>query len=76
MAIQVAKRFGAGRVIAAGRDEVRLAELPALGADQTCTFDGLARAADIDVVIDYVWGSRPRTRWSTCSRHVPTAARR
>jgi NADPH:quinone reductase-like Zn-dependent oxidoreductase len=56
MAIQVAKRFGAGRVIAAGRDEVRLAELPVLGADQTCTFDGLARAADIDVVIDYVWG--------------------
>jgi NADPH:quinone reductase-like Zn-dependent oxidoreductase len=43
-------------VIAAGRDAARLAELPALGADQTCTFDELARAADVDVVIDYVWG--------------------
>ena len=56
MAIQVAKRFGAGQVIAAGRDTARLAALRALGADATCTFDELATAADVDVVIDYVWG--------------------
>ncbi|WP_369264105.1 zinc-binding alcohol dehydrogenase family protein [Streptomyces sp. R35] len=56
MAIQVAKRFGAAQVIAAGRDTARLAELRALGADETCTFDELALAADVDVVIDYVWG--------------------
>ncbi|MET8162261.1 zinc-binding alcohol dehydrogenase family protein [Sphaerisporangium sp. NPDC005289] len=56
MAIQVAKRFGAAHVIAAGRDEVLLAELPALGADRTCRFDQLAGACDVDVVIDYVWG--------------------
>jgi NADPH:quinone reductase-like Zn-dependent oxidoreductase len=56
MAIQVAKRFGASQVIAAGRDETRLAQLPALGADMTLTFDQLAQAADVDVVIDYVWG--------------------
>jgi len=56
MAIQVAKRFGASRVIAAGRDTAKLAELAALGADEVCTFDQLARAADVDVVIDYVWG--------------------
>jgi NADPH:quinone reductase-like Zn-dependent oxidoreductase len=56
MAIQVAKRFGAGRVIAAGRDATRLAELRTLGADETCTFDQLAQAPDVDVVIDYVWG--------------------
>ena len=56
MAIQVAKRFGAAQVIAAGRDQARLAGLSALGADQTCTFDQLAAAADVDVVIDYVWG--------------------
>jgi NADPH:quinone reductase-like Zn-dependent oxidoreductase len=56
MAIQVAKRLGASRVMAAGRDTARLAELPALGADEICTFDQLARAADVDVVIDYVWG--------------------
>jgi NADPH:quinone reductase-like Zn-dependent oxidoreductase len=56
MAIQVAKRFGAADVIAAGRDTTRLAELTGLGADRVCTFDQLARAADVDVVIDYVWG--------------------
>lgn len=56
MAVQVAKRFGAGHVIAAGRDTTRLAPLRALGADTVCTFDELAKAADVDVVIDYVWG--------------------
>jgi NADPH:quinone reductase-like Zn-dependent oxidoreductase len=56
MAIQVAKRFGASQVIAVGRDTAKLAELPALGADQTCTFDQVALAADVDVVIDYIWG--------------------
>jgi NADPH:quinone reductase-like Zn-dependent oxidoreductase len=56
MAVQVAKRFGAGEVIAAGRDATRLASLRALGADSTCAFDELAKAADVDVVIDYVWG--------------------
>lgn len=56
MAIQVAKRFGATEVVAAGRNEQRLGELTALGADRTVTFDELATAADVDVVLDYVWG--------------------
>lgn len=56
MAVQIAKLFGAGQVIAAGRDTERLAALPALGADETITFDQVERAADVDVVIDYVWG--------------------
>jgi NADPH:quinone reductase-like Zn-dependent oxidoreductase len=56
MAIQVAKRFGASQVIAIGRDTAKLAELSLLGADQICTFDQVAQAADVDVVIDYVWG--------------------
>jgi NADPH:quinone reductase-like Zn-dependent oxidoreductase len=56
MAIQVAKRLGASQVIAAGRDTVKLGELQTLGADITCTFDELAQAADVDVVIDYLWG--------------------
>jgi NADPH:quinone reductase-like Zn-dependent oxidoreductase len=56
MAIQVAKRFGASQVIAVGRDTAKLAELPELGADQTCTFDQVAMAADVDLVIDYIWG--------------------
>ena len=56
LAIQVAKRFGASRVIAVGRDTTRRQELMSLGADEVCTFDQLALAADVDVVIDYVWG--------------------
>ena len=58
MAIQVAKRFGASQVIAAGRERDRLGEL---GADQTCTFDQLAAAAEVDVVLDYVWGEPTAT---------------
>jgi NADPH:quinone reductase-like Zn-dependent oxidoreductase len=57
MAIQVAKRCGASHVIAVGRDSTKLAALALLGADHTCTFDQLACAADVDVVIDYVWGA-------------------
>jgi NADPH:quinone reductase-like Zn-dependent oxidoreductase len=65
MAVQVAKRLGAGRVVGAGRNAERLAELPALGADDVvalvddpdATAEGLAgAAAEVDIVIDYLWG--------------------
>ncbi|TCK27507.1 quinone oxidoreductase family protein [Pseudonocardia endophytica] len=58
-AVQVARRLGAGRIVAAGRNADLLAGLPALGATATTTLDagGLgAAAADVDVVLDYVWG--------------------
>jgi NADPH:quinone reductase-like Zn-dependent oxidoreductase len=65
MAVQVARLFGAGQVIAAGRAAGRLAKLSALGATATVLLDGEAHgiahrlgqsAADVDVVIDYLWG--------------------
>ncbi|MET0493445.1 MAG: zinc-binding alcohol dehydrogenase family protein [Actinoplanes sp.] len=65
MAIQVAKRLGAGRVVGAGRDQARLATLTGLGADATvaltddadATAAALAKeAAEVDLVIDYLWG--------------------
>jgi NADPH:quinone reductase-like Zn-dependent oxidoreductase len=65
MAVQIAKRLGAGRVIGAGRDAERLAALPAAGADATvqltddaeATAAALAEAAaEVDIVIDYLWG--------------------
>jgi NADPH:quinone reductase-like Zn-dependent oxidoreductase len=56
MAVQIAKRFGAAHVVAAGRDAGRLAALTGLGADEAVTFDQVDRAADVDVVLDYVWG--------------------
>ncbi|NUW30315.1 zinc-binding alcohol dehydrogenase family protein [Nonomuraea sp. SMC257] len=56
MAVQIAKLFGAAQVIAAGRDTTRLRALTALGADETIAYDRIGQAADVDVVIDYVWG--------------------
>ncbi len=65
MAVQVAKRLGAGRVVAAGRDLDRLRALTSVGADEVVqlTDDGeatttalAAAAAEVDIVIDYLWG--------------------
>jgi len=66
LAVQVAKHFGADRIIAAGRNAERLAALPALGATDTVLLDGDpddvaarlgAAAGDVDVVLDYLWGA-------------------
>ena len=64
MAVQIARRLGADGIVAAGRDTGRLAGLAALGATATVRLDADATsaerlgaaAADVDVVIDYVWG--------------------
>ncbi|MCU1396777.1 MAG: putative zinc-binding dehydrogenase [Ilumatobacteraceae bacterium] len=65
MAVQIARHLGAARVVGAGRDTGRLASLVALGADDVVSLDGdpatvaatMGQAgADVDVVIDYVWG--------------------
>lgn len=67
LAIQTAKLLGAGRVIAAGRNEQVLRTLPDLGADSTIRLDqpghdlteAFAREAGetgFDVIIDYLWG--------------------
>jgi NADPH:quinone reductase-like Zn-dependent oxidoreductase len=64
MAVQIAKLLGAGEVIAAGRNAEILATLPGLGADRVVSLEGgddataaLAEAAaEVDVVVDYLWG--------------------
>jgi NADPH:quinone reductase-like Zn-dependent oxidoreductase len=65
MAVQVAKRLGADRVVGAGRNPERLAELPDLGADEVVAFADdpdvtaerlAAAAAEVDIVVDYLWG--------------------
>ncbi len=64
LAVQIARHLGAGRIVAAGRDPERLQRLAAI-ADATVSLVGTPEevakrlgdaAADIDVVIDYVWG--------------------
>jgi NADPH2:quinone reductase len=67
LAVQVARRLGAQRVVAAGRNPQALAQLSALGADtvislkqeQTALVEAFHSAiadAKIDVVLDYLWG--------------------
>ena len=67
LAIQVAKRLGARRVVAAGRNPQTLEKLKSLGADAVISLDqdhaSLVSAfrnelaeSGIDVVLDYVWG--------------------
>lgn len=65
MAVTIARLLGAERVIAAGRDRGRLAALStaadatvALTDDADATDAALAdAAADVDVVLDYLWGA-------------------
>jgi NADPH:quinone reductase-like Zn-dependent oxidoreductase len=65
MAVQIAKRLGAGRVVGAGRDLPRLSALTTVGADEVVqltddadvTANALAQAAaEVDIVVDYLWG--------------------
>ena len=66
MAVGVAKRLGAGRVVGAGRDRDRLLALTSAGADDVvqltddddATSAALATtAAESDIVLDYLWGA-------------------
>jgi NADPH:quinone reductase-like Zn-dependent oxidoreductase len=67
IAVQLARHYGAGRVIATGRNPLSLQELPGLGVDEVVStqqedaafIDSLQRihrATPINVVIDYLWG--------------------
>jgi NADPH:quinone reductase-like Zn-dependent oxidoreductase len=65
MAVQIARHLGACHIVAAGRDPERLAALTELGADVVVSLAGDPEtadralgeaAADVDVVIDYLWG--------------------
>lgn len=59
MAVQIARHLGASQVIAAGRDEEKLAKLPAIGATEIVTLGDTrlgALARNVDVVLDLVWG--------------------
>ena len=67
LAVRVAKLLGAGRVVAAGRNEQALSTLGGLGADAVIHLDAsdqevtqaFAREAGnkgYDVIVDYLWG--------------------
>jgi NADPH:quinone reductase-like Zn-dependent oxidoreductase len=67
LAIQIAKHFGAKKVIAMGRNADVLQTLPALGADEVISLKqedeqivnrlvAIHSSTPIDVVVDYTWG--------------------
>jgi NADPH:quinone reductase-like Zn-dependent oxidoreductase len=66
LAVQIARRFGAKRVVAVGRNPQALEETRSLGADATISLsqdhDALVSALrtelanKIDIVLDYLWG--------------------
>jgi NADPH:quinone reductase-like Zn-dependent oxidoreductase len=66
MAVRVARRLGAGRVVGAGRDAGRLRALVTAGADDVVQLTAdpeatgatlAAAAAETDIVLDYLWGA-------------------
>lgn len=65
MAVQVARKLGAGRIVAAGRASSDVHSVRALGAHEVVPMTGgpedahaIARAAsEVDIVLDYLWGS-------------------
>src|SRR5271154_78361 len=88
LAVQTAKLLGAGRVIAAGRNEQVLSTLHDLGADSTIRLDkpgqdlteAFAREAGdagFDVIIDYLWGPPTEALLSAIARKdlKPTSSR-
>jgi NADPH:quinone reductase-like Zn-dependent oxidoreductase len=78
LAVQVARHLGARRVIAAGRDPRRLAALGGIGADVTVSLAGDpetveqalgAVVADVDVVLDFLWGAETERNMATVLGH-------
>ncbi|MFN8582496.1 MAG: zinc-binding dehydrogenase [Gemmatimonadaceae bacterium] len=64
LAVQIAKYLGAGRVVAVGRNQQALQRVHDLGADVVrltgTKQDGdavAAAASDVDIVLDYLWGT-------------------
>lgn len=80
LAVQLAKGMGAGRVVAAGRNQAVLDTLSNLGADATIQLDqpteDLKKAfvaggngKGYDVVLDYVWGKPTETLLEAITGH-------
>ncbi|HEV7722931.1 MAG TPA: zinc-binding alcohol dehydrogenase family protein [Iamia sp.] len=82
LAVQIARAFGAGRVVAAGRDPGRLAALADQGADAVVPLTGspdevadalVEQARTVDVVLDYLWGPVTEHALTTLLRARPHA---
>jgi NADPH:quinone reductase-like Zn-dependent oxidoreductase len=83
MAVQLAKNvFGAGRVVAVGRDTARLDWLRTVGADDSVVLDGneldtrigeMHAERPFDAVLDYLWGEPAERVLTALSTSHPSA---
>jgi len=84
LAIQIARHLGAGRIVAAGRNEQTLKILPDLGADATILLDqsdqeltaAFIREAShkrFDIVLDFLWGHPTEVLVNALTGHDVTA---
>jgi NADPH:quinone reductase-like Zn-dependent oxidoreductase len=80
LAIQIAKYLGARRVIATGRNEASVAELPSLGADSVIALDQSPerltevfrkeiRESGVNVILDYLWGASAESLIAAVAGH-------
>jgi NADPH:quinone reductase-like Zn-dependent oxidoreductase len=76
LAVQVAALLGAKQIIAAGRNQQQLASVTALGATHTAALDTVGEAAaEVDVVIDYLWGEPAATAMASLITARPDRSR-
>jgi NADPH:quinone reductase-like Zn-dependent oxidoreductase len=83
LAVQIAKHLGAGHVVAAGRDEHALARVAKRGADRVVRLTGTkadadavaAVASEVDIVLDYLWGTVTSTVMPEICRRREAEAR-
>ncbi|GGG73764.1 quinone oxidoreductase family protein [Edaphobacter dinghuensis] len=80
LAIQIAKYLGARRVIATGRNEASVAELPSLGADSVIALDQSPeqltevfrkeiKESGVNVILDYLWGASAESLIAAVAGH-------
>lgn len=80
LAIQIAKYLGARWVIATGRNEASVAELPLLGADRVIALDQSPerltevfrkeiRENGVSVILDYLWGASAESLIAAVAGH-------
>ena len=78
LAVQIATYLGAARVIAVGRDVDALEHTRSIGADHTVRLTGVAAAdaravaevaSEVDIVLDYLWGSVTSVLLPTICQH-------
>ncbi len=81
LAVQIAKRLGAGRVIATGRNKDVLRQLRQTGADkciallenreeQEPAFTALLGEEPVDIVLDYIWGTSMESFFAAVAKTV------